>query len=129
METFSPVAPPERKPDFEPTKAKPRWNLFELFKKNEEQEKQSPESATKVREGQAIEAPEKPTAPEPRKKMAAGVLSLLRGGLATETSESEMALPTPQQPDRVIAPPTAPEFIPDHTFMVERARHVGRGAL
>lgn len=120
MENLSPPPPTETFPEPEAPKPK-RWKLFELFRKNEE-ETAVVEKPLK-QDAPAEHAPEKPTVTEPR-RLAAGVLALLGGGLSQPEERQPVPVAAVEQ-----LPVATSEVEPDQTFIVERARGIGRNVL
>lgn len=139
MESYAPfIAPPERAPDIEPSKRKPRRNLFDVFKKRDE-----PTGHERLR---PLEAPEQKHVERPpvqqvrpeHERFAATVMSLLRGEAlrspaAVESDYNGEAILTAERVTRpadsieqtVEAAPTVAETLP----FVERAKEMGRSVL
>lgn len=126
-----PILPPERAPDYGPDQPKPRWNVFELFKKAEAAARETtPDAAPQT-------APERPALKPERRKFAAKVMALLHGAEAPaptyEASSFEegavIAIDRPAAPS-LPAAETAPQLQTAETpLFVERAKEMGRGVL
>lgn len=126
-----PILPPERAPDYGPDQPKPRWNVFELFKKAEAAARETtPRIAPET-------APERPALKPERRKFAAKVMALLHGAEASaptyDASSFEegavIAIDRPAAPS-LPAAETAPQLQTAETpLFVERAKEMGRGVL
>jgi hypothetical protein len=134
MESYvPPILPPERAPDNGPDQPKPRWNVFELFKKAEAAAASPEVGRTHAPE----QAPERPALKPERRKFAAKVMELSR---VTESSVPAYEAATFEE-DAVIAIDRGPRAVqaevaamreapmPETVQFVERAKEMGRGVL
>lgn len=130
MENYTPpIREPEKPPVPEPTKPK-RWNLFELFKKQEEQPKQEkaeqkPEVKSANKHTEA--APEKALAAPERRRFGAKVLAFLRGEKTPAEQVPDQSFPQVAA-EQLAQPPAAPEAAPK-PVIIERAKAMGRNVL
>jgi hypothetical protein len=120
-----PVVTPEQSPEPEsPAAKKPRWNIFEAFKKSE------PEAAAEPGAERSAEPPKQ------KRRFGESIMRLLRGVEAapekpadtTPAAEKEPAMPRPPEQRAAAEAPATPEQAPEPS-LIERAQEMGRGVL
>lgn len=143
MEYTPPIVPREHEPSLEPTKPKARRNIFELFKRREDEptpdESESPESKPKKIAGKSEKLP---PASE-RRRFAADIIMLVRGDTERQrTSPAAFATEKKPMSEQLLTeaakaehPPVIPNVETPHVLelaslpLVERAKEMGRGVL